>query len=90
MRIGLIRDTHGHRVTEFDQLADVFPRAAVVVHGHSHGPRDDLVRNIRTLNPGSAGPGGVGWESPIAIAEICDGSINVVHLDVANGSALYI
>ncbi|TFG66954.1 MAG: metallophosphoesterase [Gemmatimonadales bacterium] len=81
---------HGHRVAEFNQLADVFPRAVAIVHGHSHVPRNDLVNSVRMLNPGSAGPGGVGWAPSVAIVEIQDGAINVVHLDVATGSTLHI
>ncbi|MDH3427465.1 MAG: metallophosphoesterase family protein, partial [Gemmatimonadota bacterium] len=77
-----------HRVGSFDQLADVFPGAGVIVHGHSHVPRDDLEHGIRMLNPGSAGPGGAGWTPSIAIAEVRDGEIHVVHLALANGSAL--
>lgn len=79
---------HGHRVSEFGHLADVFPRADAIVHGHSHIPRDDLVTGIRILNPGSAGPGGVNWPPSVAIAEIEDKRISLVHLDLATGSPL--
>ena len=81
---------HGHRVAEFDQLADMFPRASAIVHGHSHVPRDDLVNRIRMLNPGSAGPGGVGWAPSVAIVEVQDGFMNVSHLDVATGSTIHL
>ena len=79
---------HGHRVAEFDRLADIFPRAGAIVHGHSHVPRDDLVNGIRMLNPGSAGPGGAGWPPSVAIVDIEDSSIILVHLDVATRSPL--
>jgi putative phosphoesterase len=85
MLFGLV---HGHRISEFNQLVDVFPRAVAIVHGHSHVPRDDLVNGIRMLNPGSAGPGGVGQAPSVAIVEVDDGSIEVVHLDIATGTAL--
>lgn len=81
---------HGHRVAEFDQLCELFPRAAVIVHGHSHVPRDDFVNGFRMLNPGSAGPGGAGWAPSVAIAEILGGSLNVTHVDVATGSTFRI
>lgn len=87
VRFGL---THGHRVTSFDRLVDQFPGVAAVVHGHSHVPRDDLVRGVRMLNPGSAGPGGTGWAPSVAIAEIRDGAIEVVHLDLASGAVLLV
>jgi putative phosphoesterase len=82
---------HGHRVQEFNQLADVFPRAAVIVHGHSHAPRDDLVDGVRMLNPGSAGPGGAGHAPSVAVAEILDGIVKgVYHLDVATGFMMHV
>ena len=87
VRFGL---AHGHRVASFNRLADQFPGASAVVHGHSHVPRDDLVAGVRMLNPGSAGPGGTGWAPSVAIAEIRDGAIEVVHLDVASGSAFLV
>lgn len=85
VRFGL---AHGHRVASFDQLADEFPGVAAVVHGHSHVPRDDLIRGVRMLNPGSAGPGAAGWAPSVAVAEVRDGTIDVVHLDLASGSVL--
>lgn len=79
---------HGHLVPTFDQLADVFPGAAVIVHGHSHIPRDDLVDGVRMLNPGSAGPGGAGWEPSVAIIELDGHAMTIRHFDVATGSTI--
>lgn len=85
MRFGV---AHGHRVAQFDRLADEFPNADAIVHGHSHVPRRDLVNGVWFLNPGSAGPGGEGWAPSVAIAEIADGELSVVHLDLRTGREL--
>jgi putative phosphoesterase len=87
IRIGV---AHGHLVSTFDQLADLFPGAAAIVHGHSHIPRDDLVGGVRMLNPGSAGPGGAGWAPSVAIAELDGNALNIRHFDVATGSTIRI
>jgi putative phosphoesterase len=79
---------HGHLVPTFERLVDEFPGAAVIVHGHSHIPRDDLVDGVRMLNPGSAGPGGAGWAPSVAIAEFDGSALIVTHIDVATGSVI--
>ena len=81
---------HGHLVSTFDDLADVFPGADAIVHGHSHVPRDDLVAGVRMLNPGSAGPGGAGWAPSVAILDVESDAITVQHLDVATGSTIHV
>lgn len=82
MRFGV---AHGHRVAKFERLADEFPDADTIVHGHSHVPRCDRLDGVWFLNPGSAGPGGEGWAPSVAIAEITGGELTVVHLDLATG-----
>lgn len=79
---------HGHRVAQFERLADEFPDADAIVHGHSHVPRCDRVKDVWFLNPGSAGPGGDGWPPSVAIAEINGRDLRVVHLDLRTGRAL--
>lgn len=76
---------HGHEVNRFDHLRDQFPDAAAIVHGHSHVPRADRIGDTWMLNPGSAGPGGEGWPPSVAVVELNDGALDVVHLDVATG-----
>lgn len=76
---------HGHRVARFDHLRNEFPDARAIVHGHSHVPRADRVGDTWMLNPGSAGPGGEGWPPSVALVELSDGDLDVVHLDVATG-----
>lgn len=76
---------HGHRVARFDDLRTEFPDAGAIVHGHSHVPRADRVGGTWMLNPGSAGPGGEGWPPSVAVADLRDGVLDVIHLDVASG-----
>lgn len=76
---------HGHRVERFDHLRDRFPEADAIVHGHSHVPRADRIGDTWMLNPGSAGPGGEGWAPSVAVVELRDGVLDVVHFDVATG-----
>lgn len=79
---------HGHLVSEPDRLAELFPAADVIVHGHTHVPRDEMVGGVRFVNPGSAGPGGEGWRPSVAIGEIEGGALRVRHLDVRSGRIL--
>lgn len=79
---------HGHLVPDLDGLLSDFPDADVVVHGHSHVPRRERVGDRWFVNPGSAGPGGDGWEPSVAIAEIDAGEIRIVHLDLRTGRPL--
>lgn len=79
---------HGHLVADPDGLLAVFPDATVIVHGHTHVPRRDRVGDRWLVNPGSAGPGGEGWEPSVAIAEIEAGGLRIVHLDVRTGRPL--
>lgn len=78
---------HGHRVARFELLRAEFPDAGAIVHGHSHVPRADRIGETWMLNPGSAGPGGEGWPPSVAVVDVRDGALDVVHLDVATGRA---
>lgn len=80
--------SHGHLVSEFDRLVDEFPAADIIVHGHSHVPRFDRVGRAWLVNPGSAGPGGDGWDPSVAIAEVDGTRLDLVHLDVRTGRIL--
>lgn len=80
---------HGHTVTRFEDLVDLHPGAAVVVHGHSHVPRCARVGDAWLVNPGSAGPGGDGWAPSVAVADVSDGSVRVVHYDLTDGHVLF-
>lgn len=79
---------HGHLVSDLDGLLALFPDAVVVVHGHSHVPRCERVGDRWLVNPGSAGPGGEGWEPSVAIAETDADEFRVVHLDLRTGRPL--
>lgn len=47
---------HGHQGVDAGELTTRFPRAQVIVHGHTHEPRWEERAGSFLLNPGSAGP----------------------------------
>lgn len=49
---------HGHQLLGLtaEELAAAFPEADIVVHGHTHQPREDRATGKLILNPGAAGP----------------------------------
>lgn len=50
---------------------DVDPEAAgmdIVIFGHTHEPREEIIRGVRYLNPGSAGPRR--FQLPVCLATI--------------------
>lgn len=62
---------HGHQVADaYERLADRFPAARLIVHGHSHLPGVRRVGAARLLNPGSAGPRRFGKPVSAAVVEI--------------------
>lgn len=79
---------HGHLVASFDDLPGLFPDADAIVHGHSHVPRAERRDGTWLLNPGSAGPGGEGWPPSVAVAEVGDAGLRVVHYELATGRVL--
>jgi uncharacterized protein len=48
----------------------------VVLHGHTHVPRDERRGNVRFLNPGCVTRPSRGWPASVAWLEIVDGKIN--------------
>ncbi len=60
--------------------------ADVVVFGHSHLPHDELIGEVRYLNPASAGPRR--FDYPVSVALIEDGEVRHVPLDARSEAAL--
>jgi uncharacterized protein len=61
-------------------LEHIPPRQAphgcqILLHGHTHAPRDEMVGGVRWLNPGTAGKPNKGHPSSVAVIEIADGGV---------------
>ena len=53
------------------QLHAAFPKAEIVVYGHTHRPLLELVdRTVTVINPGGAGPGRFGLRPSVGILEL--------------------
>jgi len=53
------------------QLHAAFPKAEIVVYGHTHRPLLELVdRTVTVINPGGAGPGRFGLPPSVGILEL--------------------
>ncbi len=53
------------------QLRAAFPRAEIIVYGHTHRPLLELVdRTVTVINPGGAGPGRFGLPPSVGILEL--------------------
>ncbi len=78
---------HGHRVGDYGALADRYPDARVIVHGHSHTPKVDRREDGRlVLNPGSAGPKRLRKPVTAALLRILpDGELEVEIRDLESG-----
>jgi uncharacterized protein len=48
----------------------------VILHGHTHVPRDERRGNVRFLNPGCVTRPNRGWPASVAWLQIVDGKIN--------------
>jgi putative phosphoesterase len=84
-------------VTHGDQLGsptpvglhEAFPDAEIIVYGHTHQPRLELVdRTVTVLNPGSAGPRRFTLPVSVGIVELEPGippRARIVQLPVATG-----
>jgi len=74
---------HGHQVhPEYRLLLARFPDARVIVHGHTHVPRCDMVGDVLLVNPGAAGNAQKGHAPCVAILEVADGLPTVRHLNL--------
>jgi len=62
-------DQFGHPTPENVHAA--FPRADIIVYGHTHRPLLELVdRTVTVINPGGAGPGRFGLPPSVGILEL--------------------
>ena len=79
---------HGHRVApDFGLLLKQFPAADVIVHGHTHRPKQEKLENRWIVNPGAASKGRGGDPPSLAIATVHRGSVKFVHLALPGGEA---
>lgn len=51
------------------------PDCSIVLHGHTHVPRDEMIHGVRWLNPGSAGRANRGAPPSVGHLEILPGPI---------------
>lgn len=74
---------HGHQVhPDYRLLLARFPDARVIVHGHTHVPRCDVVGDVLLVNPGAAGKAQKGHSPSVAILEVADGRPTVWHVSL--------
>ena len=69
-------------ITHFPREADEAAASGeygLVIHGHTHVPRDEIVQGCRVINPGSATRPRGGSQACVAIVEIEDGKIGPVQ-----------
>jgi putative phosphoesterase len=80
LRVAVI---HGHQVhPEYRLLLARFPDARVIVHGHTHVPRCEMVGDVLLVNPGAAGNAQKGHAPSVAILEVADGRPTVRHVNL--------
>lgn len=79
---------HGHQVGDYADLPRRFPRADLIVHGHSHVPVVRRVDGTLVLNPGSAGPRRMDKPVALAVVTVRGGEPTVRHLDLETGRTL--
>ncbi len=74
---------HGHQVhPDYRLLLARFPRARVIVHGHTHVPRCETVGDVLLVNPGAAGKAQKGCPPSVAILEVVSGQPSVRHVSL--------
>jgi putative phosphoesterase len=83
--------THGDQLGSPtpEVLHEAFPDAEIIVYGHTHQPRLELVdRTVTVMNPGSAGPRRFSLPVSVGIVELEPGippRARIVPLPVASG-----
>jgi putative phosphoesterase len=83
--------THGDQLGSPtpEVLHEAFPDAEIIVYGHTHQPRLELVdRTVTVMNPGSAGPRRFSLPVSVVIVELEPGippRARIVPLPVASG-----
>lgn len=75
-RIGGVRFFITHRPEDIGAPAD---DVAVIVHGHTHVPRNETIDGIRYVNPGSATHPRGGSKRSIAVLSIEEGAVRSVE-----------
>jgi uncharacterized protein len=70
-----------------ERAAAAFPKAGMVVFGHSHRPVIERVGTVLAVNPGSAGPIRFRVAPTIAVAELSDGRATAELITLNGGAA---
>jgi uncharacterized protein len=78
---------HQHGSPSIDRLAAEYPRARMIVYGHTHQPAIDRVGEILCVNPGSAGPARFSLPITVAIATIDGGNVSAEHVELLERSS---
>lgn len=76
---------HGHQLGSPtpDRLRGAYPDADVIVYGHTHRQRVDLVDGCTIINPGAAGPARFELRPAVAILTLAPGVTPLVeHIDL--------
>lgn len=74
---------HGHQVHPvYERLTARFPRARVIVHGHTHVPRSLRVGDVLIVNPGAAGRALKGHPPMVGLLQVEDGRASVHHVEL--------
>jgi uncharacterized protein len=76
---------HGHQLGSPtpDRLRDAYPDADVIVYGHTHRQRVDIVDGCAIINPGAAGPARFELRPAVAILTLVAGVAPLVeHIDL--------
>ncbi len=60
------------------QLAAMTGKFDLAIHGHTHVPRDEIIKGCRVVNPGSAARPRYGSKKCVALVELKDGVVGPV------------
>ena len=74
---------HGNVLGNLSNVIDILVSSKkydVVIHGHTHRPRNEIIDGVLVLNPGSLQPLSVGVKPSIAIYDTDTGEARIVEL----------
>jgi uncharacterized protein len=78
---------HGHQLGSPtpERLRGAYPDADVIVYGHTHRQRVDVMDGCMIVNPGAAGPARFNLKPAVAVLTLVpDEPSSVVHIDLAD------
>ncbi len=70
LEISLERNGISFRLIHIPPLLSALGKSAILLHGHTHVPRDEVIQGIRILNPGTIGKPNKGVPPSYAWLEI--------------------